>query len=230
MINGLYTDQLSFFDENEFTNHTESVLNGQYDAYFAVFAELETCSSIYSSFMYVEERDILIGAYRTEMANNSNIIGILSYDGNCLSTEYYNQTTMKRNGTFASRAQCDFVPKDRVWYKLAINNSSAARWTNPYVFFLDEQYGMSLVKRVDYNNETFVFVVEYSLDSLELLSQKLDMPLNGTMYIMSDDTSVFASTQPHQIDINTCNYTTTNHNGTHALESNESNYCVVKFL
>lgn len=76
-------------------------------------------------------------------------------------------------------------------------------WTQVYQFSGNSGFGMTLVESVIYNNETFAFMVGFTVNSLHSVLKTFKLPFDGLLYIALTDYSVVASTVG-EIDLLDC--------------------------
>ena len=128
--------------------------NCEFDQFFAQFTQIVHTEAVFSVFMYHEDTDTLIGAYRQpdtapDDGVDSTII-IMSYAGGCRRDRLYNATSRMRTPVYLpdeipNYSNCDWNPRQREWWtkgqELGVGR---AAWTEPYVFS-EYHRGMSYV-------------------------------------------------------------------------------------
>ena len=207
MIGAIYVGDISMeisANENDQTYEFLSSLP-QHDIYEAV----ETV------FIYHVNSNILKGAtVGTYMGGNA----VFTYNSSCLVTDYVNNNSSNsKGGNFA--VDCGYDPKSRPWYNFsqflttAENGYSTREWTDVYVFSSNFGLGMSLVENVQINNDRYVVVVDFTIASLQRASARLNIPLDGILYICNEKLSVITSSIG-QIDLVDCQNTYKNNSCT----------------
>lgn len=132
----------------------EDPWNCQFDQFFAQFTEIVHTEAVFSVFMYDEDIDALIGAYRQPdniaYDNIDTSIIIMAYAGGCRRDRIYNATSRMRTPVHVETEipnydNCDWNPRHRKWWtkgqELGVGR---AEWTEPYVFS-ESHRGMSYV-------------------------------------------------------------------------------------
>ena len=190
----------------------KSIIDGRYDKYFASF--LSTIDDSYQNnygidgsttntvFLYNVDEHVLIGASRLknvyDQLNDDDLV-IFYYNQSCVIDVYYDPIIKSRNETASALdTYCDYNPKERPWYKIVPDVSSMQQWTEPYLFPTNVTIiGTSLAQKIvfehDGKNTTFVVVVDFTVSSLQSLINKFNLPLNGMLYIVTQNFSLIAS-------------------------------------
>ncbi|ETO22499.1 hypothetical protein RFI_14701 [Reticulomyxa filosa] len=125
-------------------------------------------------YMYICDLDsssgIFIAGGTRPYIDNPNYYKLLIYNGTCLySLNVDNETDTREPDQHVDSCDTSFDPTTRPWYKLALTlNNSETRWTEPYKFVGLDQFGMSLVTRKMWVNQTqLILLVEYTLDGMQ---------------------------------------------------------------
>ena len=187
LITALYTGDLP----------TGSELNsGAYDSVFAAFTEYSGTSAVYDVFVYNQNEDLLVGVSRN--------LFVEVYDGSCYSEFMYNASTQMRTDEVVYNCS-EYDPMLRPWYNQTVNVTNTSVWTEPYDFAGGHGYGMSLAQAIEYNGTTFVFVAEFTVDSLQdVIDQIRSDNLGDTiLYLATGDYNVIGSTKGG-IDLQNC--------------------------
>ena len=158
----------------------ESPENCRFDQFFASFTEISHSDAVFSVFMYDEDDDLLLGAYRQpDIVPNDGIdtsIVIMAYASGCRRDRLYNATSRMRVPTnhlnssqlVGNYLNCEWSPHDRPWWNKSQElGVGRAAWTEPYIFS-EKHRGMSYVAPSRWNGRNLTFVVEVTTYTLAI--------------------------------------------------------------
>ena len=133
-------------------------LHVQYDRYRA------SEKSIYALYMFESQNNTMIGSYRPI---SSDELIIFTFDGSCGFDYSYDADLNKRDSSDIIWESCPNDPYDpliRPWYELAQQlNEGSLGWTEPYIFIENDEIGMSLVRKIDYNGIEVIFFTQFTI-------------------------------------------------------------------
>ncbi len=164
-----------------------SLYEGEYNGYFAQFNNIEHTEAIFSLYLYNDDDNSLIGAYRTESDVNTIMIG--EYNGTCRFDYQY--------GTNSKDINCNYDPTTTEWYNIGIMNSEKAKWSDPYI--LDgsnsKYYGMSLVSGIEFDETFLIIFCEIIIDSVGInaIPNDTPLPIESIIMVATHGLDIFAS-------------------------------------
>ena len=151
----------------------ESMLDAQYDSLLTVFDKYDPYNAVHGVYIYNENDDIIVGGYRNQL---NSTIEIFKWTDD----EFHELNLTLTNDT-------QFVPSTREWFKVATKLRNNSRiWTDLYDFW-QGVVGISLVSTVYVDNKRFIVFLDYDTNGLKHLVSNIEIPLDGTLYITSDD-------------------------------------------
>eukprot|EP01084_Bolivina_argentea_P108205 193366_1 len=197
-VAGLFTGDISI-------NPDDYVDQANFDEFFVQFKQYKRSElSIFAMCMY-------------ESANNTMICGtdagtvIFAFNGSCYTIYKYNDITKQRSYTDLAGFDCTYNPEKRPWYyKAKQMNENDIGWTQPY-FFADvgnntNPIGISLVRRVLYENIEVIFLVEFTTTELQNIFKAIGSVNGGVTYLATFDGSVISSSiGQHDLNITRVN-------------------------
>ena len=206
-----------------------SIMNGSYDQYFASLLGDSstptggTAHAMHSVFVYNVNESIMMGAYR----NGTNSDELISFDFNktCLNDYIYDRNNSVRTNTNVYY-DCTYKPKTRDWYKTVPTTEDMQQWTEPYPFILGS-IGLSLSQRIVFDEIEFVFVVEFTVSSVQSLIDKFNVPLDGQLYIVTKNYSLLAGSRNGDQDIELIHEIGQYHNYTGTYGGNDTDETIV---
>eukprot|EP01083_Nonionella_stella_P009327 26905_1 len=168
----------------------------KYDQFFASFTTLSHTTAVFSVFLYNQDLNTMIGAYRmpndADVANGSTVI--IDYNGTCRQDRLYDDKIRMRmlfepygvrNSDLPNYLNCEYDAKTRDWYLKAQNiGVGRSQWTEPYVFN-EEHQGMSYVAPVLWKGINLIFVVEVTTYTLSVaVSHEVQHLPEGSLWMI----------------------------------------------
>ncbi len=127
-----------------------------------------------------------------------------------LPLEYYYAFDKNSENSFIEKKRYEgkYDPRERPWFKLALNNSNAtiSHWTSPYTFFTTKQPGITAsTKWFDKSSKQyFVIAMDVLIADLSNFTTTIDITENGKIFILSANAEVIGLPKDDRFaDINT---------------------------
>eukprot|EP01083_Nonionella_stella_P009325 26901_1 len=172
----------------------------KFDPFFASFTTLSHAEAVFSVFLYHNDLNTMIGAYRS---NGSTVI--IDYNGTCRQDRLYDDTLRMRIDR-PDYLNCEYDAKSRDWYKKAQQiGVGHSQWTEPYEF--DELHqGMSYVVPVIWKGINLTFVAEVTTYTLSVaVSNEVQHLPEGSLWMIVTPGLNAVVSSVNETCIGTCN-------------------------
>ena len=85
----------------------------------------------------------------------------------------------------------DYDPRERPWFKEAIEQNGKLNWTAPYIFFTTKDPGITAsIKWINNHNEPEVFGFDLMLMDISDFTSNLKISKNGKVFILTEDEKI----------------------------------------
>eukprot|EP01084_Bolivina_argentea_P257517 433882_1 len=174
----------------------------RYDEFFVQFKQYKVSeNSIHQLCMYESVHNTVICAQ-----SNGTYNMIYAYDGICDRGWSYNDIKKERdinNIVYNSCIDGDpFDPQTRPWYLKAQQlDYDDIGWTEPYIFAVTKDIGITLVSKINYNNIDVIFLAEFTTIELNDVFKAIGSVNGGVTYLATSHGSVIAS-NVNEYDLN----------------------------
>eukprot|EP01084_Bolivina_argentea_P257518 433885_1 len=185
-------------------NPIQYLNNTKYDEFFVQFKKYKVSeNSIHQLCMYESVHNTVICA----QSGGNGII--YTYDGTCYRGWLYNDIKKERDINNIIYNSCSetidgdpFNPQTRPWYLKAQQlDYDDIGWTEPYIFAVTKDIGITLVRKINYNNTDVIFFAEFTTIELNDIFKAIGNVNGFVTYLTTSHESVVAS-NVNEIDLN----------------------------